>query len=219
MKIKIFSLSLKLDKTVNGSAPQLRGFFASKWNEYTDLHNHVADKFRYRYPLVQYKIFSGTPTIIGINEGGTVLSEICNSYNEIRLQQETYNVLERTIEITEQPFGIADKIHKYTFLTPWFALNQKNTKIYNNMNSYGQQKELLRKTLIGNILSMSSSMGYTVPTKIKCDLDVTAKKGWLKEIPIIVYNGDFYCNFMIPDNLGLGKSVSRGFGAVKQITS
>jgi hypothetical protein len=39
----------------------------------------------------------------------------------------------------------------------------------------------------------------------------------LKVTPVIGFGCEFMANFSIPDYLGLGKSVSRGFGAVKRI--
>ncbi|MFU8767763.1 MAG: CRISPR-associated endonuclease Cas6, partial [Candidatus Methanoperedens sp.] len=78
-------------------------------------------------------------------------------------------------------------------------------------------QEFLRKTLIGNILSMSKSFNYQVPDTIKCDVQVNIRKNRLKETNMMSFVGVFSTNFLIPDYLGIGKSVSRGFGAVRQL--
>jgi hypothetical protein len=39
----------------------------------------------------------------------------------------------------------------------------------------------------------------------------------IKGTPFIGFLGLFMVNFTIPDYLGLGKSVSRGFGTVKRV--
>ena len=39
----------------------------------------------------------------------------------------------------------------------------------------------------------------------------------LKGQKMLGFTGTFKTNFIIPDHLGLGKSVSRGFGVVKKV--
>lgn len=215
-KLKILTLTIKSSQPIKGSSAQLRGFFASKFNEYTLLHQHNTDKFIYDYPLVQYKMISKVPTVIGINEGADVLIEICNQYDEIKLSNNIYEIVEREISYKNEDFGLSDKFYTYSFEIPWFALNQENfTDKYQRMNST-EQKELLRKTLVGNILSMSKSFGYTVPGQIKCEPDLQPGIGIMKGVKIATFRGKFMVNFLIPNYFGLGKSVSRGFGTVKR---
>lgn len=216
MLLKTFTLTLKSTQPIRGSSSNLRGFFATKFNEYSLLHQHNTDKFIYNYPLVQYKIINKTPTIIGINEGADVLTEIYDKYDEIRLKDNIYEIVERGISYKNEEFGLSDKFYTYNFETPWFALNQENfTNKYKNTDLTGQ-KELLRKTLVGNILSMSKSLGYTVPGQIKCETSLDPGTGRMKGIEIATFKGKFIVNFLIPDYFGLGKSVSRGFGTVKR---
>jgi hypothetical protein len=156
------------------------------------------------------------PTVIGINEGADVLIEIYNQYDEIKLNNNIYEIVERGISYKNEEFGLSDKFHTYSFETPWFALNQENfTDRYKKID-LAEQKELLRKTLVGNILSMSKSLGYTVPEKIKCETNLLPGIGRMKGMEIATFKGEFMVNFLIPDYFGLGKSVSRGFGTVKR---
>ncbi|MDY9925981.1 CRISPR-associated endonuclease Cas6 [Methanosarcina sp.] len=213
---RIFTLTLKSTRPIKGSSAQLRGFFATKFNEYNLLHQHNTDKFIYKYPLVQYKMINKTPIVLGINEGVDVLIEIYDKYDKIRLKNNVYEIVEREISYKNEDFGLSDKFHTYSFETPWFALNQENfTNKYQRMNS-AEQKELLRKTLVGNILSMSKSLGYTVPEQIKCETNLHPGIGRMKGVEIATFKGEFMVNFLIPDYFGLGKSVSRGFGTVKR---
>ncbi len=216
MKVKTLTLTLVPDRKVGTNASKLRGFFATRFNEYTLLHQHNCDKVIYMYPLVQYQILKGIPLVFGINEGVEVLQEIFNKYEKIELGESTYEILEKKISFKEQDFGISDKIHTYRFETPWFALNQENfTGKYKKMDSTAQ-KELLRKTLVGNILSMSKSLGYTVPGQIKCEINMNPGSSKMKGVEIATFKGEFMVNFLIPDYFGLGKSVSRGFGTVRK---
>lgn len=213
---RIFTLTLKSTQPIKGSSAQLRGFFATKFNEYKLLHQHNADKFIYNYPLIQYKMINKIPMVIGINEGADVLIDIYDKCEKIRLRDNVYEIVEREISYKNEDFGLSDKFHTYKFETPWFALNQENfTDKYQRMNST-EQKELLRKTLVGNILSMSKSLGYTVPSQIKCETNLHPGSSRMKGIEIATFKGQFMVNFLIPDYFGLGKSVSRGFGTVKR---
>jgi len=65
---------------------------------------------------------------------------------------------------------------------------------------------------------MSKSLKYDVPEQIKCDTNLRFRKDRLKDVSVMTFTGTFHANFLIPDYLGVGKSVSRGFGAVKQLS-
>ncbi|MGB8215735.1 MAG: CRISPR-associated endonuclease Cas6 [Candidatus Methanoperedens sp.] len=214
MNLKTFTLTLASTRPIIGSAPELRGFFATQFNEYSLLHQHSADRLIYRYPLVQYKMIDGAPMVIGINDGAEVLKQVYDKYDEIKLGEEVYEIVEKGIYVRNQEFGISDKIHSYEFTTPWLALNQENYMKYYGLKSHEDRHEFLRKTLIGNLLSMSKTLDYQVPDTIKCDVDVKIHKNRLKDVNVMTFIGGFCANFIIPDYLGIGKSVSRGFGAV-----
>jgi len=215
MFLKTITLKLESDKQIEGKAYQLRGFFASKFNEYILLHQHQQDKFIYTYPLIQYKMLDDVPTIIGVNEGVEVLKEIYDGYDSLVLGGQEYKIFQREIIIKEQKFGISENLYKYKFLTPWMALNEKNYEKYQMFGSWAKRKELLEKILVGNIISISKSLGYTVPAPIKTNvLKMKEVKTSLKGTPMLGFRGTFSVNFEIPDYWGIGNSVSRGFGTV-----
>lgn len=143
-----------------------------------------------------------------------ILKEVYDGYDTLRLGDSEYKVFERGITIKEQEFGVSDKFHKYEFLTPWFALNQKNFGDYMKLNP-GERKEKLRKIMIGNIISMSKGLNYTVDKEIKLDAKLRQIRSSFKGREITAFKGNFTVNFNIPSLLGIGKSVSRGFGTVK----
>ncbi|WP_096207148.1 hypothetical protein [Candidatus Methanoperedens nitratireducens] len=68
MLLRTFTLILASTRPIRGSAPELRGFFATKFNEYSPLHQHNADKLIYRYPPAQYKTTDGAPGTIDCAE-------------------------------------------------------------------------------------------------------------------------------------------------------
>lgn len=215
--LEIFTLTLESDRPIVGSAAQLRGYFATKFNEYVLLHHHTADTFVYRYPLVQYKIIDGTPTVIGINEGSDLLKEIFHLSPSIRLGEDEYRIAREGVDVRQVSFGLDDILRTYDFATPWMALNQANYHTFYGAKNTAERHDLLRRTLTGNLLSMSKSLGYQVPGQIRVEVDVRPLKRRLKDVNVMAFTGRFHANFQIPDLLGIGKSVSRGFGAVRQI--
>lgn len=218
MKFKTLILTMQLDETIKENAAKLRGFFATEFNNYVLLHQHNGDGFIYKYPLVQYKMINNVPLILGAKEGANVLENIYNKYHSIRLNSHIYEIVEKVINVKEEEFGIWAKNSSYSFLTPWLALNEENHKRYLQLVSWQVKKEFLAKILVGNIISMSKGLGYTVPEPIKANiLKIQEVSASLKGTPMLGFLGTFSVNFEIPDYFGIGKSVSRGFGTVKRI--
>jgi hypothetical protein len=219
MMLKTLILTLESSRQIAEDASKLRGFFATRFSEYALLHQHNADRLIYGYPLVQYKMIDGVPMVVGVNEGAEVLKEVYDKFDEIRLGENVYEIVERGISVQSVDFGLSDKIHSYEFVSPWLALNQENYMKFYRMKSRDERDEFLRKVLIGNLLSMSKSLGYQVPSRIKCDVRVRIRKNRLKDVRVMGFVGGFQCNFLIPDFLGIGKSVSRGFGVVRRVAA
>ncbi len=218
MHLKTLKLTLKSDRPVEEAAAKLRGFFATRFNEYALLHQHIdVDKLLYRYPRIQYKILEGAAIVLGIEEGAEVLKEIYDKYDTIKLGENEYTIVERGIALKEEEFGIATEILSYEFITPWIALSQQNYQRYLE-SKREERRELLRRTLIGNILSASKGLGYVVLDDIRLVIGkLRRQKCVIKGTPFIGFLGEFMVNFTIPDYMGLGKSVSRGFGTVQRV--
>lgn len=213
MKLKFLNLSLKTNTQITHSATMLRGFVASRFPEQPILHQHEGDGFVYLYPRVQYKIIDGVARIIGIDEGVEVLKGIYNKINKLKLGEAVYQVEEIELVDKEVEFGDNSSMQQYKFLTPWLALNQANYQNWLRL-SFKEKKEKLKKTLVGNILSMAKGLEYVVTKTIKAEMDVKPVPTSLKGTPMLGFLGNFSVKFEIPDLWGLGKSVSRGFGTV-----
>lgn len=210
MKIVFSDLDLKLRDT-----PKLRGAVASKFPGYSLLHHHIEkNRFIYQYPRIQYKIINDRPLIIGIEEGIDVLERIYGQLGELQLGPcETELHSEVRIDVVDQLFGDCEDLVEYRFVTPWLALNQKNYERFATGNKESNDK-LLKSILIGNILSLAKSLGYKIENRVYAKPRLTGSRVNFKNKSMITFFGSFVVNFHIPDYLGLGKSVSRGFGTV-----
>lgn len=218
MKLKILEMTFESTQEFTEDITCIRGFFATKFNDLIPLHNHNTDKFIYEYPLVQYKLIEGKPLLIGINEGTEVLKEIFDKFEKITLNHKDYEIIERTMKIKQQDFGLTKEFYFYEFVTPWLALSQKNNENYLLTQNNEEKAILLRKILTGNLLSMSKTLGYTVSGQIKCDIDLVPAKSRYKDYDLTSFCGRVIANFYIPDYLGIGKGVSKGYGTIRKIS-
>jgi len=221
VKVKTLYFYFTCDDSVKGTADKLRGFFADRFGEYVLIHQHLNDnELLYKTPLIQYKIFDGKPFVLGINKGAEILQKVHEEVNYLKIGHSEYKIKEKNIVLRTDYFGTTNINNTYSFLTPWLALNEKNYEQYQRLGTWEKRKQLLEKILIGNIISMSKSLGYTVPAPIETNIHhLKEVKTSLKGTPMLGFLGSFSVNFEIPDYWGIGKSVSRGFGTIRRVTS
>ena len=74
--------------------------------------------------------------------------------------------------------------------------------------------ELYKSILKGNILSFFKGIGYNENEMINVLPDLYPKSTKFKGNEMTAFDGGFTSNVILPDLIGLGKSVSRGFGAI-----
>lgn len=215
MNLEVCTVKYSELRLKNRDAEKIRGYIGNRYIENNLLHNHDDNKFIYRYPLVQYKVIDNIPTIIGINEAANIVAKIGLFEDELIIRDVSYDINKKEINKENFEFGCTDDYIEYEFVTPWIAINQKNRAEYQYGNEI-KKEEILKKILIGNIISMSKGLGYTVSKQLICWINVEEKRVKLKGITHVGFVGKFKVNFKIPDYLGLGKSVSRGFGTIKK---
>lgn len=219
MDIKILKLSIELDNRLSISdAEKIRGYLGNLFWDNPYAHQHKPDgSFIYQYPCVQYKIIDGSCLLVSFKEGTELVKKSFHDLQIINIAGKWEEIASKGLESFTISFSILSDHLPYSFLTPWLALNEKNYEKYQKLGSWVKKKELLEKILIGNIISMSKSLGYTVPEPIKADIkNMKEVQTKLKGTPMLGFLGTFSVNFSIPDYWGIGKSVSRGFGTIKK---
>ncbi|OQX01901.1 MAG: DNA repair protein [Desulfobacteraceae bacterium IS3] len=201
---------------------KLRGFVGNLFRDYDVIHNHDVrtGKPIYRYPLIQFKMLDKTPAIIAVSDEAVKdFSKIFMELNKIVIDETEIPVYEKNLRCEDADFGYSEEQIVYEFLSPWIALNQENYRRYMGLSDKAEKSFMLRKALVGNLLSMSKSLGYWLgkEQEIIADAAVKEENVILKGKPMLGFTGAFISNFIIPDYLGIGKSVSRGFGTVRRI--
>jgi hypothetical protein len=194
---------------------KLRGCFANRFENIL-FHQHKKNgALRYDYPLIQYKIISGNPYIIGINNGAHKIIDKFLEIETLNLNDKIYNDIQGNLSTKSFDLFVDDhNIYDYVFPNPWIALNQKNYREYKNSTDK-EKDELLRKILIGNILSFAAGINWHIEKQLLIfNLDLEEVIVNYKNNKLIAFKGSFKSNVYLPSNIGLGKSVSKGFGRI-----
>jgi hypothetical protein len=198
---------------------KLRGYFANQFGEESDLfHNHTdAGKVIYRYPRIQYKIIRGTPTLVGIDDGGQLLVERFLRMKAIEINGQQLPCDQKNLKSEEHTVGVNGQLHNYQFLNPWLPINQKNHREYLTMN-LTEQKTKLQSILINHMIAFFKAIQHQETERIMVNLQLEAAgETRFKDQNLLAFKGSFVTNVQLPDHIGLGKSTARGFGAIEKI--
>lgn len=199
-------------------AHKLRGYFGNLFKEKSELlHNHMGNgKLRYDYPQVQYKVIDRTPMLVAVKDGAELLPELFLKIKELKIGQEVIPVHQKNIEAKQLEIGATEDLREFQFQTLWMSLNQKNHQRYENSDPE-KQKKLLERILIGNFLSFFKGMDHFIEEQIEVDAKFQEKQTRFKNNIMVAFEGSFKTNLVLPDFIGLGKSVARGFGTIKRV--
>jgi hypothetical protein len=202
-------------------ATLLRGYFGSAFADEVLLHHHHADGcLHYDYPRVQSKVLNKTAHLIGLGEGCAVVMRLWAEVDQARIGTEELPVLESGLTRRRELLGETDEPVTYRFRTPWLGLNQDNHRRYESLGDVGERKALLERVLVGNCLSLAKSLGHRVRAHLSADASgLQPVRARLKGVPMLAFRGTFRINFLLPARLGIGKSVSRGFGTVEPLAN
>ncbi len=196
----------------------VRGFFGNLYKNRPEFHNHFRDKLIYKHPLIQYKVFGGSALVVGLKEGAYLLKAMPElGYLEIYYRK--HSIVKQNTTNVVVPFGLTESMVCYSFATPWIGLNEKNYQLYLRLKERGKDARiLLEKNIIGNILSMCKSVGYTVNDRVhvKSNLEENMAVEVKEDVKLITFKGEFEANFLIPTFWGIGGKVSLGYGTVKR---
>ncbi|OON95300.1 MAG: hypothetical protein ATN36_08800 [Epulopiscium sp. Nele67-Bin005] len=210
--LQSYILSFKIEnyKPIPRDVEKLRGYIASQFQEEVLLHNHQNDfEFRYKLPLIQYKIINQQLAIVGYTpQVKPILLSIFDSIQLLNIEGKQYLIKEKNLRETNDNFAIDTKMYNYKFITPWLALNQENFKLYK------EESFDLNKQLQNNILSNFKDLGIMVNTPIICNGKFEPKPIVLKNVKMVAFTGNFESNVILPNYMGIGKRKSLGFGTI-----
>ena len=194
-----------------------RGYMGRKFEQYDLIHNHdgAKNKYKYRYPLIQFKVVDEKPVMIALTQKAIeIFKTVMFETNEIDIEGKIIPVYEKSFTVTTQKFGITKEPKQYRFIHPWIGLNQNNYKTYLSLTSMEQKNGLLEKILTTSFFPLAKELGYWVEERVVCKSSLHVVPVNLKTQTLLGFMGRFEINLEIPDYVGVGKSSSRGYGVL-----
>jgi len=170
------------------------------------------DKFL--YPRVQVKILNEQIYIIGIHEGVEPVLSLIEKFDIFDFGNITFEIQNTDIEQGDQQFIPTDRLIRYKFLTPWVALNQMTGGKYRFLTN--QEKPSFLNRLLGqNIVFMAKEVGVNLNNKVFTKVKVSS----LFPKPVDdnkwgAFMGEFKTNFVLPNYIGVGNGITRGYGTI-----
>ena len=221
---KLPTIIIQFDKEIESKAiPFFRGaVIASLEKKDILFHNHIENKLRYSYPLIQYKRIHKKAAVMGIGNGIEVISQLLTANNfcyqigneNFEMKIESVNAKDHEISLTEN----ADNLYR---LHNWLPLNSSNYAKYQNTESMVERIQILERILIGNILSFLK--GVNIHKEEHLELHITDIKGQCpltyKNVKLIAFDIEFKTNIFLPQYIGIGKNASVGCGVLTKITT
>ena len=201
--------------------PLFRGAVLKSMGDKANLlfHNHTGDEtFRYAYPLIQYKRLGGKASMVCVEEGADFIGQfLSESDGTLKIGQREVNCNAcrvTPVRLLVQTWKAPFKYH----LNRWLPLNAKNYRIYQMTDDENERRILLENILKANLLSMLKGLGIHLEDELLVMISELSEPYILynKGIGMMAFNADFTSNLSIPNNLGIGKNASIGFGVVHQ---
>lgn len=179
-------------------------------------HNHTADGFRYKYPLIQYKILDGCAAVVGVGDGTDALHALLPfleknmniGYKELPFRVMSVDDVVTNVDIT-------DHMLRYV-LTDWMPLNQENVRLFHSTKDRRLRRQMLERILEGNIATLFDGIDYSTDKKYYCHIDEQGDihNEMYKGVQMKTMDVAFSCNVILPAKLGLGKGSSHGHGTI-----
>lgn len=203
------------DKPVKKTAYQVKGVFMkhySKSSVIPMLDGTYRDK--YLYPRVQVKILNEQIFVVGIKEGAESVKELAKEVKILNFGNITFEVVDTDIEIIENRFQHIDQLLRYRFVSPWVALGNTTQNRYKFLKNK-DRIAFLNKLLGQNIVFLGREMEVDLQEKVYTKIRLTS----LLPKPVDednwgAFTGEFQTNFVLPDYIGIGNGITRGYGAI-----
>lgn len=218
MNLRICILDLEPVQPLRFSLEGLRSYLSRSLAGYSSLHRLDAAGFIHRYPVIQCKEVRGNLMAIGISQGADCLLDLTRDHCMLGDAENACRITGSDPVIRNEPFGIADFPVTCEFLTPWLALNQQHAKMFYDLKGKPERDDFMQTLLTSQLRTLCKSLDYAPVSPVTCEAKVRFRRDRIGRENVMVFLGRFRTNLAIPDYLGIGWSVSQGYGTIKRIT-
>ncbi|MCX7769400.1 MAG: CRISPR-associated endonuclease Cas6, partial [Flavobacteriales bacterium] len=185
-------------------------------------HHHLEEgTLLYRYPLIQFKSWSGSPAIVALEKGAEALMTwLEEKPKSLRVGRRTLPFTVRHLKLSQHILQVWNKDFNYTICN-WLALNKDNLKAWEKTPSLTQRVQMLERILTAHILAFAEGVGWNVDKPVKVLVRNIRRQGLCqyKKVKWKSFDIAFITNVSLPDGVGLGKASSVGFGIVRRMRS
>jgi len=214
--VKTIVARLITDKPVKKTAYQVKGVFMKQYPNSSAipmLDGRYRDEFL--YPRVQVKILNEQIYLVGIKDGAEPVLEMTKELELLNFGNITFNILDIDVEENIDHFKQVDQLLSYRFVSPWVALS-KNTQNRYKFLKNKDRTAFLNRLLGQNLVFLAREIGIEINGKVytKLRLDSLFPKP-VYENNWGSFSGEFQTNFILPNFIGLGNGITRGYGAIR----
>jgi hypothetical protein len=214
-EVKTIVARLITDKPVRKTPYQVKGVFMRHFPKESIvpmLDGTYRDHFL--YPRVQVKILNEQIYVVGIGEGVDAIRSMAEKLDILDFGNITFQVHDVDVEEHTDRFHPVPKLIRYRFVTPWVALNQTTGSRYRFLNNV-DRVNFLNRLLGQNIVFMAREMGMELEENIFTKVTLTSlfpkpvdENNWG------AFEGEFRANFVLPNYIGIGNGITRGYGTI-----
>ena len=214
-EVRTITVRIFTDKPVRKTPYQVKGVLMRQFSE-EEIVPMLDGSYRQKflYPRVQVKILNEQIYIVGIGEGVDPIKSMVSQIDFLDFGNITFQVLDSEIDEQSERFQPMSKLIRYRFVTPWVALNQTTGYRYRFLNNEDRMK-FLNRLLGQNIVFMAREMGMELEENIFTKVTLSSlfpqpvdENNWG------AFNGEFRTNFLLPNYLGVGNGITRGYGTL-----
>ena len=218
--IKSVVVRVITNKPVRKTPYQVKGVFMRQYPD-QDIIPMLDGSYRdrYLYPRVQVKILNEQIYLIGINEGVESVMSLNEKLQSLDFGNITFDVEDTDLESASNQFTPSEKLIHYRFITPWVALNHMTGGKYKFLTNQ-DKPSYLNKLLGQNIIFLAREVGVDLTDNILTKVKVSS----LFPKPVDdnkwgAFMGEFKTNFILPNYIGIGNGITRGYGAIYGVAS
>lgn len=180
-------------------------------------HNHLGvDGLRFAYPMVQYKIVDGRPTVVGLGMRRDFAA--LRGRMELTIGREARVFCVADVKTVPYVPAVGDDGPAMYALRRYLPLNADNAARFDALPALTDRVCLLERTITANILSFFKGVGFRCADAIDVAISSIEAESRLryKGVSFRGFDLTFIANVRLPDAIGLGKSPSVGFGVLSR---
>lgn len=179
-------------------------------------HNHNGEKFRYAYPLIQYKRIRQKAAIVCIGEGTEEIGKLFSACDfDIQIGERSEHLEIASVKADKVLVQVWEDMFTYR-IRKWLPLNQENYEEFQKLESLVEKYAMLENIMVGNILSFGRGVEVVFENQVVCKITEMLDEKLIiyKGVKMMAFDVEFKSNVSLPDFIGLGKGVSLGMGMV-----